>query len=179
MRAPISQELLFGFFRRYTREFDFVKGVCSVRTGSFLTKKDKNWTTKEAGVRSLLWQAACVFETVSRPQSPRKHHCHVSRHCYVSFAVASPRAFTLRRPLSWLSAVYCLQVRGHLFCIEDPFELSHDLGRVIGRDTLNDVRSELDRASQLLLDERPLDVLCEAYGDRPTGHALPHPSSHF
>jgi len=96
-------ELLSGFFRRYTREFDFVKGVASVRTGSFLTKKDKNWTTKEAGVR------------------------------------------------------------GHLFCIEDPFELTHDLGRVIGRDTLNDVRSELDRASQMMQDERTYAALCEAY----------------
>ena len=37
------------------RRFDFVKGVASVRTGSFLTKKDKNWTTKEAGVRGHLF----------------------------------------------------------------------------------------------------------------------------
>jgi len=96
-------DLVVGFFRRYTREFDFVKGVASIRTGTFLTKKEKNWTTKEAGVR------------------------------------------------------------GHLFCIEDPFEISHDLGRVIGRDTLNDVRSEIDRGINMLLDERPFDAICEAY----------------
>ena len=29
----------------------------------------------------------------------------------------------------------------HLFCVEDPFELTHDLGRVMDRDTLRDVRS--------------------------------------
>ena len=54
-------------------------------------------------------------------------------------------------------------MRGHLFCIEDPFELTHDLGRVIGRDTLSDVRSELDRAANLLHDERPWATICEEY----------------
>ena len=44
-------ELLVGFFRRYTREFDFVKSVASIRTGRYLTKIEKGWQKKEAGVR--------------------------------------------------------------------------------------------------------------------------------
>ena len=42
----------------------------------------------------------------------------------------------------------------HLFCVEDPFELTHDLGRVMDRDTLRDVRSEIDRADVLLSEQR-------------------------
>ena len=71
-------ELVVGFFRRYAREFDFVKCVASVRTGKFLTKVDKGWDKKEMGFKG----------------------------------------------------------DRHLFCLEDPFELTHDLGRVLDRDTL-------------------------------------------
>ena len=85
-------QLLIGFFRRYAREFDFVKSVTSIRTGAFLTKHAKNWDKKEAGFRG----------------------------------------------------------DRHLFCMEDPFELTHDLGRVMDRDTLRDVRSEIDRADSML-----------------------------
>ena len=44
-------ELLITFFRRYAREFDFVKSVASVRTGTFLTKTAKGWDKKEAGFK--------------------------------------------------------------------------------------------------------------------------------
>ena len=37
---------------------------------------------------------------------------------------------------------------------QDPFELTHDLGRVMDRDTLRDVRSEIDRADVLLSEQR-------------------------
>ena len=103
-------ELLIGFFRRYAREFDFVKSVASVRTGTFLTKTAKGWDKKEAGFKG----------------------------------------------------------DRHLFCIEDPFELSHDLGRVMDRDTLRDVRSEIDRADVLLSEQRgTFEKLCEKYEGKP------------
>jgi hypothetical protein len=34
----------------------------------------------------------------------------------------------------------------HLFCIEDPFELSHDLGRTVHADGCDKLRSEFRRA---------------------------------
>lgn len=101
-------ELLVGFFRRYAREFDFVKSVTSTRTGTFMTKQEKGWDKKEAGF-------------------------HGDR---------------------------------HLFCIEDPFELTHDLGRVMDRDTLRDVRSEIDRADTLLSEQRgTFEALTARYVD--------------
>jgi hypothetical protein len=81
---------------RYAREFDFVKSVACVRTGTYLTKGQKGWDKKEGGFRG----------------------------------------------------------DRHLFCIEDPFELTHDLGRVMDRDTLRDVRSEIDRADVMLSEQR-------------------------
>ena len=40
----------------------------------------------------------------------------------------------------------------HLFCIEDPFELTHDLGRVLDKDTLTELRDEFDRAHKLMME---------------------------
>ena len=84
-REPLGR-LLIQFFHHYSRVFDFVKGVASVRCGRFLTKEQKRWTKKDPGLRG----------------------------------------------------------DRHLFCIEDPFETTHDLGRVMDRDTVRDVREEID-----------------------------------
>jgi len=94
-------ELLVGFFHRYQRDFDWPKGVVSVRTGLYLNKQEKKWTTKEKGFRG----------------------------------------------------------DRHLFSIEDPFEITHDLGRVLDRETLGEVRQEFERANTMLSNERSLDAL--------------------
>ena len=56
------------------------------------------------------------------------------------------------------SATLSLSLDSHMrsSCLlsQDPFELSHDLGRVMDRDTLRDVRSEIDRADVLLSEQR-------------------------
>lgn len=38
----------------------------------------------------------------------------------------------------------------HLICIEDPFELSHDLGRVVDKHSLPTLKKEFKRAANLL-----------------------------
>ena len=51
----------------------------------------------------------------------------------------------------------------HLFCIEDPFELTHDLGRVCDPETLAEVKQEIARAFQLASNEASLEELCEPW----------------
>lgn len=51
----------------------------------------------------------------------------------------------------------------HLFCIEDPFELTHDLGRIADRYTLQSMRDEFKRAYGLLLKGDGWAEVCEAY----------------
>lgn len=49
-------------------------------------------------------------------------------------------------------------------CIEDPFELSHDLGRTVDRQTKSVLHKEFIRAATLLRDAPdPLDKLFEPY----------------
>ena len=71
-------------------------------------------------------------------------------------------------------------VNSHLFCIEDPFELTHDLGRVMDKDTLQEVRDEFERAHRLLTrDEATFATLCEKWtpppAQKPEDLGLPPP----
>lgn len=52
----------------------------------------------------------------------------------------------------------------HLMCIEDPFETSHDLGRVVDRQTIRIIREEFERAAAVLqYDDDPCTTLFEPY----------------
>ncbi|XP_052141597.1 UTP:RNA uridylyltransferase 1 isoform X3 [Oryza glaberrima] len=52
----------------------------------------------------------------------------------------------------------------HLICIEDPFETSHDLGRVVDRQTIRVLREEFERAATILqYDDDPCVALFEPY----------------
>ncbi|KAF8740104.1 hypothetical protein HU200_013820 [Digitaria exilis] len=52
----------------------------------------------------------------------------------------------------------------HLICIEDPFEVSHDLGRVVDKFTIKILREEFERAANILqFDPNPSVTLFEPY----------------
>uniref|UniRef100_A0A0D9VBI8 Uncharacterized protein n=1 Tax=Leersia perrieri TaxID=77586 RepID=A0A0D9VBI8_9ORYZ len=52
----------------------------------------------------------------------------------------------------------------HLICIEDPFETSHDLGRVVDRQTIRFLREEFERAATILqYDDDPCVALFEPF----------------
>uniref|UniRef100_I1QT39 RNA uridylyltransferase n=2 Tax=Oryza glaberrima TaxID=4538 RepID=I1QT39_ORYGL len=52
----------------------------------------------------------------------------------------------------------------HLICIEDPFETSHDLGRVVDNRSIWALREEFERAAEILhLDPNPNITLFEPY----------------
>lgn len=52
----------------------------------------------------------------------------------------------------------------HLICIEDPFEITHDLGRVVDKFTIKILREEFERAANILqFDSDPSITLFEPY----------------
>ncbi|CAI5952658.1 unnamed protein product [Closterium sp. NIES-65] len=52
----------------------------------------------------------------------------------------------------------------HLICIEDPFDLAHDLGRVVDRASIRVLRDEFHRAAKLMRhDPEPYVTLFEPY----------------
>jgi hypothetical protein len=52
----------------------------------------------------------------------------------------------------------------HLICIEDPFETTHDLGRVVDRHSIRVLRDEFKRAARILRqDPNPAVALFEPF----------------
>ncbi|EOX96152.1 Nucleotidyltransferase family protein isoform 5 [Theobroma cacao] len=52
----------------------------------------------------------------------------------------------------------------HLICIEDPFEISHDLGRVVDKFSIRVIREEFERAADVMqYDPNPCVTLFEPY----------------
>jgi DNA polymerase sigma len=52
----------------------------------------------------------------------------------------------------------------HLICIEDPFEVDHDLGRVVDKFSIRVLREEFERAAEILqYDPDPCTALFEPY----------------
>lgn len=55
------------------------------------------------------------------------------------------------------------KVTRHVFCIEDPFDLSHDLGRNLDSETLDVIRHEFVRAHAILISSGDLHRMLEKY----------------
>jgi len=51
----------------------------------------------------------------------------------------------------------------HLFCIEDPFDTTHDLGRVCDRQALHEIRGEFMRAHKELCESGDFREVCTQY----------------
>jgi DNA polymerase sigma len=78
-------------------------------------------------------------------------------------SVASVRVggFIGKRRKGWTTRV---GTERHLICIEDPFEVSHDLGRVVDKRSINVLRDEFARAAQILrTNPAPLELLFQEY----------------
>ncbi|PQQ17282.1 hypothetical protein Pyn_39347 [Prunus yedoensis var. nudiflora] len=101
-REPIAK-LVWAFFNYWAYGHDYANSVISVRTGSVLSKREKDWTRRIGNDR-------------------------------------------------------------HLICIEDPFEISHDLGRVVDKYSIKVLREEFERAAEIMqYDANPCVKLFEPY----------------
>ncbi|EYU32028.1 hypothetical protein MIMGU_mgv1a001944mg [Erythranthe guttata] len=95
--------LVWAFFHYWAYCHDYATDVVSVRTGSTLSKRTKDWTRRVGNDR-------------------------------------------------------------HLICIEDPFEVSHDLGRVVDKYSIRVLREEFERAAEIMqYDPNPCVTLFHPY----------------
>ncbi|CAL0306127.1 unnamed protein product [Lupinus luteus] len=96
-------QLVWGFFYYWAYCHDYTNAVISVRTGSIISKGEKDWTRRIGNDR-------------------------------------------------------------HLICIEDPFAMSHDLGRVVDKHSIKVLREEFERAADIMqFDPNPCVKLFEPY----------------
>lgn len=143
-------ELVWAFFEYWAWRHNYSSDVVSIRLGACLHKDDKDWTRRIGNERHLVgrggvqggWVGGDGSPVSAPPTAPAQKHAHRAS----------------KTPPPW-HAPYPRQV-----CIEDPFELSHDLGRTVDRQTRAVLHKEFTRAATLLRDaDDPLDALFAPY----------------
>ncbi|KAL0411915.1 UNVERIFIED_CONTAM: UTP:RNA uridylyltransferase 1, partial [Sesamum latifolium] len=83
-------------------------------------------------------------------------------HDYVNDVISVRTGGTLsKRAKNWTTRVGNDR---HLICIEDPFDVSHDLGRVVDKYSIRVLREEFERAAEIMQnDPNPFVALFEPY----------------
>ncbi|KAG0214532.1 hypothetical protein BGX33_002074 [Mortierella sp. NVP41] len=105
-------ELLYEFFRYYASEFRYANHVVSIRSGGLLTKEVKEWTK----------------DHTQPPQQQQQQQQQVPTPSSESTAGDTEQAQSVP-PADSKPVVK----NRYLFCIEDPFELDHNVGRPVDR----------------------------------------------
>jgi DNA polymerase sigma len=142
-------ELLLGFFFYFSREFDYHDHVISIRKGGLLKKADKNWDPaiirkqeddlrKEltARVRSASEsERAAKLDGLAQGQTgPTGDLTAIDEGKEEETKVRVKRG---RQDKFWM-------------CLEDPFEVSHNLCRLVDRKALYLIRGEFIKAHKVL-----------------------------
>mmetsp|Transcript_24135 Transcript_24135/g.95061 ORF Transcript_24135/g.95061 Transcript_24135/m.95061 type:complete len:784 (-) Transcript_24135:1766-4117(-) len=133
-------ELLLSFFWYHAFIHNYETMVFSPRTGGFLSRAGKSWDYVEVNG---------VFVPV--PASPEEKDAAEEE----SVAESSEKTKNEGRTRNWRS--------DHRFSIEDPFDLSHDLGKAVTEYSLDLLIDEFIRAIVILRSGGTFQDICEEY----------------
>ncbi|KAI3631759.1 hypothetical protein MIR68_010232 [Amoeboaphelidium protococcarum] len=134
--------LFYGFIKYWAFDFDFKEHVASIRLGGILTKADKGWVP-------LLDQQQQQKESKDKEESVQD-----GVPSNVNVAKENKEVSEQSKTQQQQQQQSKEQYQRFWVCIEDPFEVGHNLGRPVGRDSLYFIRGELLRASSLLTGAR-------------------------
>ena len=160
-------KLFYGFLHYWAHEFDFRNHVASIRTGGLLSKEEKEWVPfivkkaneeEQEGEPSAQASASTAGDSIAtqEPIEPADVN-DAAKQC------------DSQRPK--------IPYQRYWFCVEDPFEVNHNLGRPVGRDSLYFIRGEFLAALKHLNNPKnfPRSYVMELYQMRNGG---PPPRRH-
>jgi DNA polymerase sigma len=127
-------ELLMSFFRLYSHEFNFSETVISVRAACYMEKKKKVWSVSTKKDKHLV-------------REKRQNETHPLADTRTNSSLCSQRlSFSLQ------------------LCVEDPFDVTHNLARGVDPAALYEIRGEFMRAFRMLAsDGASFEQVCTPY----------------
>lgn len=185
--------LLTDFFGFYAYTFDYPKQVVSIRSGRLLTREEKNWFIPPVDARieeSDEEEEHVNLDSHIYTTSPVEAHTDIFPHDMnpiqrepTSSKVgevsdgeenkqSSSSVLSPKMPVMNILRMPKKQKRFkelHVFCIEDPFDTSHDIGRVVDEDSLEVLREEFIRAYEIIRTTGNFLEVCRPYeAERPS-----------
>lgn len=164
-------ELLLGFFKYYAYNFKYRTDLVSIRLGTKASRATRGWDehtvyreweSKQVQYRAALEAAKTAIEErkkadaeeyrLSEEQSANGEDAARSE---LSVNQTMKERITFpRRPR--------LESK-HLFCIEDPFDIDHDLSRGMEKSAVTVIRQEMMRAYEMMAETGDFEVACEEW----------------
>ncbi|EME30937.1 nucleotidyltransferase family protein [Galdieria sulphuraria] len=180
--------LLTEFFGFYAYSFDYSKDVVSIRSGRLLTREEKDWFVPPLDARieeSDEEDEHVSLDNHNATTSPLDSHADIFPHD-MAFVHREPHDKVGQKAISdeegikhtnssvlspkmpvmniWRMPKKHKRFKElHVFCIEDPFDTSHDIGRVVDEDSLEVLREEFIRAYEVIRTTGNFLEVCRPY----------------
>lgn len=139
-------ELLFGFFKFWAHDFDYKLHCASCRLGGVVDKQYKRWVPELVKQQQQQQNIDNDNERNTDQPSSNNNEPSSAKKSSDTSSSAQESSNTNQQP----PADPRYRYQRYWFCLEDPFEISHNLGRPVGRDSLYFIRGELLRAVSAL-----------------------------
>lgn len=164
-------ELLLGFFRYYAYRFNYRTDLASIRLGRKASRSVRNWdeqtVIEEWRAKQLQYNADLTAARISLEEklkaeaNDRKLQSEGLSDGRGADSSGSTESSTRRERI-----VFPRKPRlesKHLFCIEDPFDVDHDLSRGMEKGAVTVIREEMMRAYELIAETGNFEAACEEW----------------
>lgn len=150
-------ELLVNFFYYYAYTFQYDTDLVSIRLGKRVPRSERGWDT------DVLFEGR---DNISEqlPCSPAKAKNAAEQD---NMSIGRKQNGIYERDIEKESNSYARPPRllsKHLFCIEDPFDIDHDLSRGMEKAAVTVIRQEMMRAYDILAESGDWQLVCEEFG---------------
>lgn len=168
--SPVH-ELLLGFFRYYAYAFKYRTDLVSIRLGVRTRRSARKWDEqtvygewerKQAEYRSAVDAAQAALEARRKADAEERRRTKCANGTeskdtkeVTGSQVKRERIQYPRRPRLGSK---------HLFCIEDPFDIDHDLSRGMEKAAVTVIRQEMMRAYEMIAESGDFEFVCEEFG---------------
>ncbi|KAI0565001.1 PAP/25A associated domain family protein [Gracilaria domingensis] len=159
--SPVH-ELLLGFFRYYAYNFKYKTDLASIRLGVKALRSVRKWDEEtvyqewERKQKQFREDIEAVIEARYKPEA-LEHRAN---------GKVDGTTFTLGTDGNSRRIQYPRRPRlesKHLFCIEDPFDIDHDLSRGMEKAAVAVIRQEMMRAYEMLAETGDFEKACEQF----------------
>lgn len=178
-------ELLLGFFHYYAYVFQYRTDLASIRLGVRTERSERGWDeqtvyeeweAKNAHYKAALEAARAAFEARRkaddeeqrlRAQATVNGNGDVAKSAGEAMSLSSEAGMggdskTKRERIQFPRRPRLASK--HLFCIEDPFDIDHDLSRGMEKAAVTVIRQEMMRAYEIIAETGDFEAACEEYG---------------
>lgn len=165
-------ELLMGFFRYFGYTFKYRTDLVSIRIGTTALRSirgwDENtvydeWEAKQTEYKTAYNAARAEFDARKKAIAEIEEKRIRENESANEESPDSKPAEVALKPAKVHFPKRPRLASKHLFCIEDPFDIDHDLSRGMEKAAVNVIRQEMMRAYEQIAETGDFELVCEEY----------------